>query len=91
VALTANKWSRLFGLPLDELVETIEDLDQARYFVADWEYEELLIRTFIRNDEVYRQPNLMRSALRSLGSTASLRVRAEILLELNLKTSSVKP
>lgn len=82
VALTANKWSRLFGLPLDELVAIIEDLDESRYFIADWEYEELLIRTFIRNDEVYRQPNLMRSALRSLGSTASLRIRAEILLEL---------
>lgn len=82
VALTPTKWSKLFGLPLDELIEIIEELADDRYFIVDWEYEELLIRSFIRNDEVYRQPNLMRSAQRQLASTSSLRVRAEILTEL---------
>lgn len=82
VALTATKWSKLFGLPLDELIEIIEELADDRYFIVDWDYEELLIRSFIRNDEVYRQPNLMRSAQRQLCSTSSLRIRAEILIEL---------
>jgi hypothetical protein len=82
VALTPTKWSKLFGLPLNELIEIIEDLNEDRYFIVDWDYEELLIRTFIRNDEVYRQPNLMRSAQRSLDSVSSLIIRAEILTEL---------
>jgi len=82
IALRVNKWSKLFGLPVDELTEIIDELAEDRYFIVDWEYEELLIRTFIRNDEVYRQPNLMRSAHRALDSVSSLRLRAEILIEL---------
>jgi hypothetical protein len=82
VALTPAKWSLLFGLPLDELIEIIEELHDERYFVVDWDYEELLIRTFIRNDEVYRQPNLMRRAERTLDSVSSLAIRSEILTEL---------
>lgn len=80
--LRARRLALLFGLDLEDLIEILEELEDARFIVIDWDTEELLIRTFIRNDEVYRQPNVMRSALKSLASVSSLRLRAEILTEL---------
>lgn len=80
--LRSRRLARLFGLDVETLIEVLEELEDARFVVIDWDAEELLIRTFIRNDEVYRQPNVMLSAHRSLDSVTSLRIRAEILTEL---------
>ncbi len=80
--LRARRLAGLFGLDLEDFIEMLEELEAARFVLIDWDTEELLIRTFIRNDEVYRQPNVMKSAHQALGSVSSLRLRAEILIEL---------
>ncbi|WP_155830242.1 hypothetical protein [Glycomyces tenuis] len=81
--LRARRLAGLFGLDLEDFIEMLEELEDARFVLIDWDTEELLIRTFIRNDEVYRQPNVMKSAQQALDSVSSLRLRAEILTELH--------
>jgi hypothetical protein len=61
--LTMKRWSNCTGdATIDNLTQALIVLAANSFVVVDWDTEELLIRTFIRNDEVYRQPNLMKSA-----------------------------
>lgn len=65
--LTLTRWS---GLTEDRTVADVEKavrlLEERRFVVIDWETEELMIRSFIRNDGVYRQPNVLKAAMRVL-------------------------
>lgn len=53
------------------------------FVVVDWDTEEVLVRTFIRNDEVFKQPQVMRSALKSAESAESETIRWALHDELN--------
>lgn len=81
--LRERRWaSRLSGLGAEDVREALEELDAARFVVVDDETEELLVRSFMRRDEVYRQPQLIRSARDSLPVVASHRIRAVLAEEL---------
>ena len=61
--LTLKRWTNSTAdATIDNLTEALIDLAARNFIVIDWDTEEVLIRTYIRNDEVYRQPNLMKSA-----------------------------
>jgi hypothetical protein len=61
--LTLKRWARsTIDATIDNLTDALKQLAANKFLVIDWDTEEVLIRTFIRNDEVYRQPNLMKSA-----------------------------
>lgn len=63
--LTLKRWA---ASTADGTVENVShalgSLAANKFIVIDWDLEEVLIRTYIRNDEVYRQPNLMTAARR---------------------------
>lgn len=81
--LRERRWaSRLSGLDTDNVREALEELDAARFVVIDEDAEELLVRSFMRRDEVYRQPQLIRSARDSLPMVTSDRIRAVLAEEL---------
>lgn len=81
--LRERRWaSKAAGLTADELRDNLEELDAARFVVLDDDTEELLIRSFIRGDEVYRQPQLIRSARDALSMVTSPRVHAALAEEL---------
>jgi hypothetical protein len=64
--LTLKRWAKSTrDATVDNITDALKALTAAKFVAVDWDTEELLIRTYIRNDEVYRQPNLMISARRS--------------------------
>src|SRR5690606_35065311 len=53
-----------------------------RFIVVDYDTEELLIRSFIRNDGVWKQPKVLAIALEEAEQVASPRLRRAIAVEL---------
>lgn len=63
--LTLKRWVKCTAdAVIDNLTQALIVLAANDFIVVDWDTEEVLIRTFIRNDEVYKQPNLMKAALK---------------------------
>lgn len=77
IALRLKRWARkAAGLTARDLEHDLDTLEAARFLVIDWDTEEVLIRSLIRRDKVYRQPNVMRAAIDHIPlveSTAILR------------------
>lgn len=81
--LTERRWANLCEESTSDGVEgAVEELTNARYVVVDYDTEELLVRTFIRNDELWKQPKVLAVALREALATASRGVRAALADEL---------
>jgi hypothetical protein len=61
--ITLRRWANSTrDATIENVTDALKSLAANKFVVLDWDTEELLIRTFIRNDEVYRQPNLMTAA-----------------------------
>jgi hypothetical protein len=74
--LTLKRWAKSTrDGTVDNVTDALKALTAAKFVAVDWDTEELLIRTYIRNDEVYRQPNLMISALKSARQVESPALR----------------
>jgi hypothetical protein len=83
LALRVRRWSKTArGLTVAQITADLAELSAARFVVVDEDTEELLIRSFIRRDEVYRQPNILRSAARHLDSVSSSAIRSAVATEL---------
>lgn len=81
--MTLKRWA---GCTADSTVENITEslkrLSRRRFVVVDWDTEELLVRTYIRNDEVYKQPNLMQAARKFCRQVESVSLRWALFDEL---------
>lgn len=83
VPLRVGRWAKKVAGGTRESIEAeIALLEHARFVLADYDTEELLVRTFVRNDGVYKQPKVMlrmREDARQIES-AELRIafRAEL-------------
>jgi hypothetical protein len=81
--LSVKRWGRAHpGVPLDQLRAALSELDNKRFVVVDQDTEEVLIRTFIRNDELYKQPQVLAAALRAAFDIESPILRAALAVEL---------
>lgn len=65
-----------------DIDKALAELDDARFIVVDPDTEEVLIRSFIRNDGIVKQPQMMKSALREALGVESPRLRAVLAEEL---------
>ena len=73
--LTLRRWSNATAdATPDTVKQALNRLAETHFVVVDWDTEEVLVRSFIRNDEVYRQPNLMKSCIKDV-----LRVESQFL------------
>lgn len=84
LALRERRWAgSAAGLTEAEVRADLIALEHARFVVVDEDTEELLVRSFIRRDKVYRQPNVLRAAADQLKLVTSVKVllalRAELL------------
>jgi len=74
--LMVRKWSRLCA---DGSAATIEEalaeLERAQFVFWDEDTDEVLVRSFIRNDGVARQPNVLKSAVKCIGQIESPKLR----------------
>jgi len=83
IALRERRWSKkAAGLSVERVTDTLDELSTARFVVVDADTEELLIRSFIRGDKVYRQPNVLMSAADHLATVSSREIHAVIAAEL---------
>jgi hypothetical protein len=83
IALRERRWSKAAaGLTVAQVKADLAALDAARFIVLDEDAEELLIRSFIRRDKVYRQPNVLRAAADHLPTVSSPVVLAALAVEL---------
>lgn len=64
IPLRAQRWSRKgLGLRADEIERDLEELRAHRFVIVDWDTGEVLVRSLVRRDKVYRQPNVMKAAI----------------------------
>lgn len=83
IATTRARWARnARGMTTKTITAALRELEQAHFIVVDDDTEEVLVRTFIRNDDVWKQPKLLRIAIREALSCGSLRIQETIANEL---------
>jgi len=92
--LTVRRWTRLAnGVTTEVVHEALEELragTPSRFVIVDWEEEEVLVRTFIRNDELWKQPRMLAMACSQALTTRSGVLRAELGEELVKLSTLVK-
>lgn len=93
--VTLRKWARKArNSTVARLTEQLTSLEKARFVVLDPETEELLVRTLVRNDNVYKQPRVMGAMVSDAREIESPRLRAVLLAEMDripLEDLSDKP
>ena len=83
IALRERRWSKsAANLARADVERDLAELHDARFVVVDEDAEELLIRSFIRRDKVYRQPNVLRAAADHLDVVTSPAILAALADEL---------
>lgn len=81
--LTINRWTRCSAATTPDVIRGIlNELSARNFIVVDWDHEELLIRTFIRNDQGYQHPNIHKSVLRAVVKTRSSVLKSVLAEEL---------
>jgi hypothetical protein len=69
--LGERRWAKSCADGGTEMDASLKRLEAARFVVIDRDEEELLIRSHMRQDQVYLQPNLMRAAAASIATITS--------------------
>lgn len=83
IPLMISKWARCSaGTDPDDIEKALVELEQHRYLLVDRDTDEVLVRTFIRNDGIVKQPNMLKSALRAAGQIESPELRYALAVEL---------
>lgn len=85
IALRERRWSQsAAGLNRDDVERDVKGLEAQRFVVVDWDREELLVRTLMRGDRVYKQPQILSVAREQLASVTSPIIRRALLAELEI-------
>lgn len=83
VLLTLKRWAAgCAATTTADIEKALAELDERRFVAADDDTEEVLIRSFIRNDGIVKQPQMMKNALREALGVQSVRLRAVLAREL---------
>jgi len=83
IALRPARWAQLAADVTEPLLLGFLDLlAQRRFVVVDPAYGEVFVRSLIRGDKIYRQPNILRSAADRLGQVKSPLIRDALHAEL---------
>lgn len=82
--LTLRRWSRkAHGMTSADVEKRLQTLDDAQFIVMDDDTEELLIRSFVRNDGVWRMPKVMGAAVSGALEISSRRLQLALLAEMD--------
>ncbi|HEX7173503.1 MAG TPA: hypothetical protein VF365_12965 [Candidatus Limnocylindria bacterium] len=82
--LTVKRWTgQSAGMTERAFRRSLDVLEEHRYLVNDWDTDEVLVRSLLRRDKVFRLPNVAKSAYTTWKSLHSPRVRAEVLFEVH--------
>ncbi|MFE0887865.1 hypothetical protein ACFW4Q_02320 [Streptomyces rochei] len=82
--LTLRRWARKArGLTVAELEKRIGRLEETHFVVVDDDTEELLIRSFVRNDGVWRMPKVMGAMVSGALEISSRKLQQALLAEMD--------
>lgn len=82
--ITLRSWaSAAADLTVAEVEDTLDVLEKHRFILVDRDTEELMVRTFVRRDELWRQPKMMLAVVAAAQKIQSLRLRLALLAELD--------
>lgn len=82
--VTLRRWANATADATQDTVRAaLVRLAETRFVVIDWDTEEALVRSYIRNDEVYRQPNLMKACIKDVLKIESQVLKNAVAAELN--------
>jgi hypothetical protein len=83
IPLRVRRWAQAAdGMTTSALAEALRRLEAARFIVADRDAEELLVRSFIRRDKVFKQPQVFRAAADALPLVTSQILRSALAEEM---------
>lgn len=82
VVIRVPTWADMLNTSPENLVKLLTELHDARFIVVDWRQMHVLVRSKIRRDKVYRQPNVFKSAVEHIYTVKSRPIRAVLLSEL---------
>lgn len=83
--LQANKWAKgCDSVTAAGIWSDLEELERERFIFCDIDTDEAFVRSYIRNSNVLKVPNMFKSALRSALLVGSEQIRAELATELRL-------
>lgn len=84
IPLRERRWARsAAGLTPDDVRADIKALEHATFIVIDEDTEELLVRSLIRRDNVWKQPNVFKAAAEQIFSISSHKIKAVLHDELS--------
>jgi len=84
VPLRGRRWAKKAAeMSPGTVQDRLDELSRTRYIVVDEDTEEVLIRTFVRNDGVYKQPKVMLRMREDARQIESPRLRAAFRAELD--------
>jgi hypothetical protein len=84
VALTVRRWAGTStDSSIDTVMQSLKTLEHARYIAVDEDTEELLVRTFIKNNGVHKQPRVFMAAADQAARIASRPLRYVLASELS--------
>lgn len=73
-----GRWALDLAEPEADVIAWLKELDQDRYVVIDEERQELLVRSLIRRDEIWKLPNVFKSACGSAKASKSRTIKAAL-------------
>ncbi|OZE92470.1 hypothetical protein CH298_02745 [Rhodococcoides fascians] len=83
VPLMLTKWAKAsIHTSVNDVIEALAELVEHRFVLTDEHTEEAFIRSFMRNDGVVKQPNVLKNALRVAKTVESAVLRFEMAQEL---------
>ena len=84
VPMRVRRWAKkVMGGTTTAVMQHLNRLEETAFVVADEDTEEVLIRTFVRNDGVYKQPKVMLRMREDARQIESPRLRAAFRSELD--------
>jgi hypothetical protein len=83
IPLTVRRWaSKAPDTSEQDMIAALRECEQHRFILIDGKTEELLVRTLIRNDNVYRQPKVFKAAKAEAELLSSRKLRRALVAEL---------
>lgn len=81
IPLRPPRWARALAVKAPDVGARVAELEATRYVLADEETGELLVRSLMRRDDVWRQPNVFKAGAAAAVACASERLKGALLLE----------
>ena len=78
IPLRPRRWARDINMPLEDVLASVKELDETRFTVTDEEAGELLVRSLIRRDDIWKQPNVFKSAANSARASKSAAIKGTL-------------